>query len=70
MPREVREALERALPDRIADMVKLTKAKDVRVRLDATKYLIDRTLGRPAQDMNLSGAGGGPLEIVVRYANG
>lgn len=69
MPKRVREALEKALPQRIADMEALTTCGDVRVRLEATKYLIDRTLGRPAQAVEMSGPHGAPVrtEIVVRY---
>ena len=37
---------------------------------DARMWLGDRGWGRALQPQVISGADGGPLEIVVRYANG
>ena len=36
-------------------------------QLDACKYLVDQAIGRATQRQEISGAGAGPLEIVVRW---
>ena len=50
-------------------MIELADCDDRRVSLEASKYLIDRALGKPFQAVEMSGPQGAPVrtEIVVRY---
>src|SRR5690348_7197250 len=48
-------------------------AKDLRIRLDALKYLTDRRDGKPAQNVEVTGKEGGPIPVVlhtIRFGNG
>ncbi len=36
-------------------------------QLDACRYLVDQAIGRATQRQEISGAGAGPLELVVRW---
>lgn len=67
LPAPIREALEASLPKRIARMEQLAESADARIALEATRYLIDQTMGRPPQGLDVSGMPETPRQIVVRY---
>lgn len=49
--------------------VKLANSADERIALDTLKYITDRAYGRAAQAVELSGADGGPIEVVKRVVS-
>lgn len=69
VPKQIREALAKSLPDRITRLIALADCSDLKVSLEASKYLVDRSLGKPSQAVEMSGPEGKPVrtEIVVRY---
>ena len=40
------------------------ESKDERIALDATKYLSDRLYGKASQAVEMTGGGGGPIQLV------
>lgn len=48
-PRELKEAMLAKLPERIARLEQLADSRNEKIALDANKYLIDRSLGRPTE---------------------
>ena len=45
------------------------RKQPVRLRMEAAAWLADRGFGKALQQMELTGADGGPMEIVFRYVN-
>jgi hypothetical protein len=45
------------------------KRQSMRLRMEAAAWLADRGFGKALQQMELTGADGGPMEIVFRYVN-
>lgn len=45
-------------------VVKMSEHEDLGAQMAAAEKLLDRALGRPKQSTELTGAGGGPVEIV------
>lgn len=45
------------------------KRQPMRLRMEAAAWLADRGFGKALQQMELTGADGGPMEIVFRYVN-
>lgn len=45
------------------------KARDERVKQAAATEILDRKMGKPVQKSEVTGAEGGALEIIVRYAD-
>lgn len=54
-------------PNAFAGIVALAMTcPDLRIRLDALKYIVDRSMGRPGQAVELSGENGGPVIAIIR----
>lgn len=69
VPDEVKAVLEEAGPDAAKKLVELMTCGSPKVELAAAIAVLERLLGKPA--LAVTGADGGPLEIVVRsYAEG
>ena len=56
--------------DEIGIWREILTSQDVRVKLDAIKYLTDRRDGKAKQAFEHSGADGAPLSIVVKFGDG
>jgi hypothetical protein len=46
----------------------LTEAQDLRIRLDARKYLYDKRDGKAAQSFQVAGSDGGPIIVDIPSA--
>lgn len=62
---QAREALAASLSVALERHIALLDAESEQVKLRAIETLYERLLGRAPQHHELSGAGGGPVEIVV-----
>lgn len=63
---EVTELAKQECTSAFLRIVELGKCKkDLKVSLQANQYIVDRACGKPMQAVNLGGADGGPLKVVV-----
>lgn len=65
MPEEYKQALSEATPKAIATLVKLMDDKDSSVRLRASIEIINRELGKPKENVEVTGKDGG--SIIINY---
>lgn len=56
-----------AAPAALARIIELSRSPDTRVAMQASQYLVDRAIGKPAQAMAVTGEDGGPISIKVRW---
>lgn len=64
--KEVKALALAACPDVIRELIRISKeSSDERSRVAAGKELLDRGLGKAAQAVELTGAEGAPLTIII-----
>lgn len=64
--KEVRALALAACPDAIRELIRLSQeSSDERTRVVANKEILDRGLGKAAQAVELTGAEGAPLTIII-----
>ncbi len=51
----------------IAVLASALDDEDARVRIKAAEVLLDRGWGKPGQSLALTGAEGGPLELIAKW---
>lgn len=65
VPSVVLELARKAAPDAIKKLIELIKCDEPKVALQASNAILDRAYGKPVQATEISGPGGGSLEVIV-----
>jgi hypothetical protein len=70
IPPDVKSALEALVPDAIRCLKRIVKSKSSGpVQTKAAEIILDRVFGRPAQQVQHTGADGGVMRIEVVYVS-